>query len=137
MSKQTFILVSPRVRSNALDAIKSAPDRYMVTIAEPKRSLSQNARLWAMMSDIANAQPEGRQWTPEVWKVGLMALAGHQMRFHEALDGSGAFFPAGYRSSHLSVREMADLITIASEYGDRHGVEWSEVVRGGFMESVE
>lgn len=128
---QSFTLISPRVRSNAIEAVRSAPPNWIVTIKEPKRSLEQNARLWAMLADVANARPEGRQWTPEVWKCAFLHSLGHQVRFAEGLDGSGPF-PMGFSSSALNVKQMADLITVISEYGDRHSVQWSEVYKGGW-----
>lgn len=128
-----FVLISDRVRANAEHAIASAPDGYIVTIAEPKRNTAQNARMWAMLADVANARPEGRQWTPEVWKCAFLHSLGHQVRFAEGLDGSGPF-PMGFSSSALNVKQMADLITVISEYGDRHGVQWKEVEKSGFYE---
>lgn len=128
-----FRLISPRVRANAINAVSAAPDGWLVTIAEPKRNTDQNAKMWACLSDIANARPEGRQWTPETWKCAFLHSLGHQVRFAEGLDGSGPF-PMGFSSSALTVKQMADLITVIQEYGDRHGVEWSEVATGGFDE---
>ena len=133
MGTDRFILTSPRVRQNAIEAVRNAPQDYVVSVAPKKRSLEQNARLWAMLSDVANAKPEGRNWTPETWKCAFMHVLGHQVRFCEGLDGSGPF-PLGFHSSRLTVREMGDLITCISEYGDRHGVEWSETRRGGFLD---
>lgn len=78
-----------------------------------------------MLSDISRAKPEGRHWTPETWKCAFMHVLGHQVRFCEGLDGSGPF-PMGFRSSRLTVRQMADLITVIGEYGDRHGVVWTD-----------
>ena len=126
----SYVLINDRVRSNAIEAVRSAPPNWIVTIKEPKRSLEANAKMWAMLSDVANARPEGRQWTPEVWKCAFLHSLGHQVRFAEGLGGSGPF-PMGFSSSALNVKQMADLITVISEYGDRHGVEWSEVYKGG------
>lgn len=128
-----FILISPRVRQNAVNAVLEAPEGYVVTISEPKRSLEANAKLWAMLADVANAKPEGRQWTPETWKCAFLHSLGHQVRFAEGLDGSGPF-PMGFSSSKLTVRQMSDLITTIYEYGDRNGVVWTETYKGGFME---
>jgi hypothetical protein len=129
----SFTLISDRVRSNAIEAVRSAPPNWIVTIKEPKRSLEQNARLWAMLADVANARPEGRQWTPETWKSAFLHSLGHQVRFAEGLDGSGPF-PMGFSSSALNVKQMADLITVIQEYGDRHEVQWKEVEESGFYE---
>lgn len=128
-----FILINDRVRRNAMQAIAEAPDNFIVTITEAKRSTDQNAKMWAMLADVARAEPEGRKWTPETWKAAFMHYLGHQVAFCPGLDDCGPF-PMGFRSSHLTVRQMADLITCIAEYGDRHGVEWREVERGGFMD---
>jgi hypothetical protein len=135
MDKLTFCLVNHNVRLRACEAIMKAPDDYRVEIKPRTRSLDQNARLWAMLTDVANAKPEGRHWTPETWKAAFMHLLGHQVRFCEGLDGSGPF-PLGFRSSNLTVRQMSDLMECISEYGARHGVEWTDTVRGGFMEKA-
>ena len=125
---QTVILRGPAQRDLAARLIAVAPADAVVQVSEPKRNLDQNARLWAMLSDVSRAKPEGRKWTPEVWKAAFMHSLGHQCLFAEGLDGSGPF-PVGFRSSRLTVRQMADLITVVAEYGDRHGVKWSEVVQ--------
>ncbi len=124
MSKRTYVLHTPLIRENACRAIIKAEPGYVVTIAEPTRSSAQNSRMWAMLTDIADAQPEGRQWTPETWKSAFLHYLGHQVRFCEGLMGTGPF-PMGFHSSRLSVREMADLITCIQQYGDEHGVKWS------------
>lgn len=128
-----FVLISPRVRQNAVNAILEAPEGYTVTIAEPKRSLDQNAKLWTMLGDVARTKPEDRNWTAETWKAAFMHYLGHQVMFCEGLEGTGPF-PMGFRSSRLSVKQMADLITCVQEYGDRHGVKWTDTVKGGWHE---
>lgn len=128
-----FVIRDDRIRQNACDAIMAAEVGSVVSIAKPTRSNLQNARMWASLSDIANARPEGRQWTPETWKCAFLHSLGHQVRFAEGLDGSGPF-PIGFHSSTLTVGQMADLITVIQEYGDRHGVAWTETVKGGFLD---
>lgn len=126
MTGQTIILAGQPQRALAHSIINRAPDGYVVTVKEPKRNLDQNARMWAMLSDIARAKPEGRHWTTDAWKAAFMHALGWQCQFAEPLDGQGGPFPMGFRTSRLSVRQMADLITVIQEYGDRHGVTWSE-----------
>ena len=121
---QTVILATQKQRDLAKDLIDAAPDRGVVKISGPKRNLDQNARMWAMLSDISRATPDGRKHTPEVWKALFMHALGYETRFEMGLSGEP--FPIGFRSSRLSVRDMADLITFIAEYGDRHGVAWSD-----------
>lgn len=122
---QTVILRGVAQRGLAHKLVDAAPVDAVVTVKEATRNISQNARMWAMLSDVARAKPEGRMWPPETWKAAFMHSLGHQCLFAEGLDGSGPF-PVGFRTSRLSVKQMADLITVIAEYGDRHGVHWSE-----------
>ena len=125
MSGQTTILRGPDQRALAKRMIDAAPVGAVVNVREATRNREQNARMWAMLSDVSRAKPEGRQWVTEAWKAAFMQSLGHQCAFAEGLDGSGPF-PIGFRTSRLTVRQMADLITVIAEYGDRHGVQWSE-----------
>ena len=122
---QTVILRGLEQRALACALIQKAPADAVVTVKEATRNADQNAKLWAMLSDISRAKPEGRMWTPETWKAAFMHSLGHQVQFCEGLDNAGPF-PVGFRSSRLSKRQFADLITVVYEYGDRHGVRWSE-----------
>lgn len=131
--RQSFTLVNDRVRANAIEALRTAPDGYRVTVAPPNRSTDQNAKMWAMLNDVARAKPEGRNWLPETWKAAFMHSLGHQVMFAEGLDNSGPF-PVGFRTSRLTVKQMIDLITVIQEYGDRHNVEWRETKAGGYMD---
>lgn len=135
MSRRTIILVGPSQRDFARRSIDMAPVGAVVTIREAKRSTEQNDKMWAMLSDIASARPEGRQWSPETWKCAFMHALGHQIRFCEGLDGAGPF-PIGFRSSRLTVRQMADLIALIDEYGTRYGVVWSSGVSDAVYEKA-
>lgn len=131
--RKSFHLISPHIRANAIEAIRAAEFDAVVTVSPKRRSTYQNAKMWAMLSDVANAKPEGREWTPETWKAAFMHYLGHQIRFADGLDGSGPF-PVGFRTSGLSVKQMIDLITCIYKYGDDHGVVWTETEKCGFGE---
>ena len=117
-------LTDHRVRERAKDIIDAAPDGYVVRVSEPTRSLDQNAKMWAMLADVSVAIPDGRRHTPEDWKAIFMNAAGWEVQFVDGLDGRP--FPSGFKSSRMTVSNMADLITFIQAYGDEHGVAWSE-----------
>lgn len=121
---QTVILRGKSQREFAKALIDRAPTDAVVTVKEAKRSNDQNSKLWAMLSDISRAKPEGRCHTPEVWKALFMHACGHAVRFEHGLDGQP--FPVGFRSSRLTKAQMSDLIEFLYEYGSRHGVQWTE-----------
>lgn len=122
---QTVILHGNSQRSFAKTLIDRAPVDAVLTIRQATRSTDQNAKMWACLSDVSRAKPEGRSWTPETWKAAFMHVLGHQVQFCEGLDNAGPF-PLGFRSSRLTVSQMADLITCIHEYGARHGVKFSD-----------
>ncbi|GHE82387.1 hypothetical protein GCM10019059_44920 [Camelimonas fluminis] len=124
---QTVVLRSDYQRSLAKAIIDRAPVNAVVSVREAGRTNDQNALLWALLSDVSRAKPEGRHWTPETWKCAFMHALGHQVQFCEGLDGSGPF-PLGFRSSRLTVRQMVDLIDMIHAYGARHGVVFSDMV---------
>ncbi len=125
MTGQTVILRGQTQRDFARRLIDAAPRDAVVNIREATRTNDQNAKMHAMLSDVARAKPDGRHWTTDTWKAAFMHAAGHQVQFAEGLDGSGPF-PIGFRTSRLTVDQMGYLITFILEYGDRHGVQWLE-----------
>lgn len=124
MSGQTIILRGDIQRHLAKRLIDAAPADAVVNIHQAKRTLDQNAKMWAMLSDISRAKPEGRNATPEVWKALFMHACGHASQFEMGLNGQP--FPVGFRTSRLNKLEMAELIETIYEYGARHDVRWSE-----------
>ena len=103
MTGQTVILCGYSQRAFAKRLIDAAPKDAVVNIREKRRSVSQNDKMWAMLSDISRAQPDGRKHRPEVWKELFMHALGHQTQFEMGLDGQP--FPVGFRSSRLTVGE--------------------------------
>ncbi len=120
----TLRIITPKTRSRVAQEVMNIPDGFEVVIREPTRSLDSNARMWAMLTDISHACPDGRKHSPEVWKALFMHALQYEVRFEQGLNGEP--FPVGFRTSRLNKGQMADLITFISEYGDRHQVQWSE-----------
>ncbi len=103
-----------------------APAYSYLEIKPQKRTDDQNRKLWAMLGDVSRAKPQGRVHIPEVWKALFMAACGHQVAFEQGLDGRP--FPVGFRSSRLTKGQMMDLITFVQQWGDEHGVNWTNEV---------
>jgi hypothetical protein len=125
MTGQTLILRDQRIRDRAAHLCQIAPDNAVVNFRESTRSSEQNDKMWAMLSDVARAKPEGREYPAEIWKCLFMAECGHQCRFEPSLDGRGVV-PIGFKSSRLRKAEFSDLIEAIYAYGSEHGVIWSE-----------
>lgn len=119
----TVRLTGEAQRAYAKRLVDAAPDYAVVTIKKGDRTLEQNALMWALLTEISRAKPEGRCWPPETWKAAFMHSLGHQIAFADGLDGSGPF-PLGYRTSKLNKAQMSDLIETIYEYGARHEVKF-------------
>ena len=124
MRGQTVRLVGDSQRQFAHQLLDKAPANAVVNIREASRTSDQNAKMWAMISDVSRAKPEGRTHTSEIWKCLFMAACGHAVQFEIGLNGQP--FPIGFSSSRLNKEEMSMLIETIYEYGARHGVTWSE-----------
>jgi len=121
---QVVHLLGNYQRELAKKLIDKAPANAVVKISPEKRSDDQNAKMWAMLSDVSRAKPEERRHTPEVWKCLFMQACGHEVAFEQGLDGRP--FPIGFHSSKLTKAQMSDLIEFIYSYGAKHGVKWSD-----------
>lgn len=122
---QTIRLIGDAQRQLAHRLIDLAPAGAVVNIAEEKRTLDQSAKMWAMLSDISRAKPDGRKLQPDIWKSLFMASIGHKVRFEPDLDGEGVV-AIGYSTSRLNKAQMSNLIEAIYAYGAQHNVQWSE-----------
>lgn len=124
MRGQTVILRGDDQRQLAKRLIDAAPADAVVNVQEARRTLDQNARMWAMLSDISRAKPGGRVADPETWKALAMHACGFAVQFEIGLNGQP--FPTGYKSSRMTKAEMSMLIEWLFAYGAEVGVAWSD-----------
>jgi hypothetical protein len=122
MTRATLVLVSPEIRQKAARWAAKLPEGTRVDFKEPKRSLPQNARFWAMLTDVATQLKwHGLTLSTDDWKLIFLDALKRELRMVPNLDGSG-FVNLGRSSSDLSKGEMADLITLIEQFGANHGV---------------
>ena len=117
-------LIDTKARARAKHWVEIAASGVTVTFREPTRTTDQNAKLWAMINDIRQQKDKhGKDMRPDIWKAVFMRACEHEVTYATGLDGDP--FPVGFRSSHLSVSEMADLITFIIQWGGEVGIVWS------------
>lgn len=124
MSRHTIILRGAADRAAVVQYASAAPEGTRVDFKAAKRSVPQNDRMWAMLTEIARQKQHcGRKYTPDQWKVLFMHACGQSMEFVPTLDGQ-SFMPLGYRSSELSKDEMSALIDCIAAWGAQNGVRF-------------
>jgi len=118
-----YTLSHQTARDRAIEAIRNAPDGYVVTIKEPKRSLEANAALWAALTDISKQVDwYGNKLTKEEWKDVLSASLKRQ-KVVPSIDGG--FVVMGMSTSRMSKAELSDLLELIKMFGSNQGVKWS------------
>lgn len=76
------------------------------------------------VAHIRKGSGAGMGQKPDDWKAILMNACGWDVQFLEGLDGRP--FPIGFRSSHMTVKQMIDLIEYMQAFGDENGVIWKQ-----------
>lgn len=122
MSRALIVLHTQADRQKAAGWIAKAPPGTRVTFQAAKRTLPQNDRMWAMVTDVSQqAMHAGKRYTPDQWKLIFMHACGQEVQFIPSLDGS-TFIPWGGRSSELGKDEMSELIDFIAAWGAENGV---------------
>jgi hypothetical protein len=100
-----------------------AGHRMILEIRPINRSLEQNARLWAMLSDISfQVNWYGRHLTPHEWKHVFTA----SLKKQDVVPGiDGGFVVLGASTSKMTKAEMCDLQTLMEAFGAEQGVFFS------------
>lgn len=137
MNGQTFILrvdnARPRMKAawefacRFLELGEAAKIR--VEECKPRRTLEQNSKMWAMLTDIADQvqwQIDGKleYLKPEEWKDILTAGLRKHQRVAAGIDGG--FVILGDHTSGMTIGQMSEMIELCYAFGTEHGVAWSE-----------
>lgn len=90
-----------------------------------RRTLEQNALMWAMLGDIAKVVPwvidgVSRHIDAEDWKDIFTAALRHEMRVAQGINGGVVLL--GARTSRMTVAQMSDLIELMNAFCAERGI---------------
>jgi hypothetical protein len=126
MGRALLVLHNDAMRAKAIDWIRRAPRETRVEFKGPKRTIPQNDRMWAMLTDLSQQLLwHGQRLSTEDWKQVMLASLKQEMRIVPNIHGDG-FVQLGRSSSDLSKDEMTDLMTIIEAFAARYGVKMKE-----------
>ena len=126
MSRATLILTNRLTREKAKRWIDAAPLNTRLEFKASKRTLPQNDRMWAMLTDIAQQKPwHGVRLSPDDWKLIFLDALKRELRIVPNIDGTG-FVNLGRSSSDLSKQEMSDLMELIAAWAAQNGVVLAE-----------
>ena len=128
MTRAVVIIHTDADRAKAASWVRQAPRGTRIEFKRSKRSIPQNDRMWAMLTDVAQQLDwHGMKLTADDWKLMFLDGLRRELRVVPNLDGTG-FVNLGQSSSDLSKEEMSDLMELISEFGARHGVVFRDPV---------
>lgn len=138
--KQKFFIRNDNVRNNAKALIDQLPlpviedgdevtKPYVVEIKPMTRTLEQNAKLHAMLTDISQQLPfKGRWLSVEQWKmimVSAHAIAtGKEQELETGLEGE--LINLRESTAGMGVKRLASLIEYLTAYGVENGVHFND-----------
>jgi hypothetical protein len=126
MSRAMIIVRNDTDRQRAASWAMNSPPGCRIEFKESKRTIPQNSRLWAMLSEIASKVTwppggNGIRLTPDDYKLIFLDALKREVRMVPNLDGNG-FVNLGRSSSDLSKAEMGDLFTLIEMFAAKHDV---------------
>ncbi len=132
--KQTLHLWGSADRATAAKACHAAPKGWTCTLAPPKRSLPQNDRLHAMLTDILRSKYEhyGRKMDMDDLKTLFVSAwqleTGRGSYIVRGLDGDG-LVQLRRPTSKMKVDELGELMTIVERFCAERGITLREPKR--------
>lgn len=98
----------------------------VVSVSEDRltRTTAQNARLWAMLADVAGQVVwHGQCLSSEEWKDVFTAALKRQ-RVAPGIDGG--FVVMGTSTRRMTIAQMSELMELIAAFGADHGVRFTE-----------
>jgi hypothetical protein len=107
----------------AIKAAIMAGHRMTVEVKSETRTLPQNARLWAMLTDVSKqVNWYGRKLSEEEWKHVFTASLAKQ----DVVPGiDGGFVVLGKSTSKMTKPEMSELQQLIEAFGAQQGVRFT------------
>lgn len=148
MSKEKVYRLRPDNYQRALqhagqllaDQFGAGREALELALREPKRSLDQNAKLWAVLDDVACQctlliNGEKAMATREEWKDVFTAALKQESRIAMGIDGGVVML--GHSTSKMRKAEFSELIELIHAYGAENGVHWSDKAQAVYAEFRE
>lgn len=131
MPGPTIILSGLVRREQACRLVNAAPIGSVIEIKPPARTIPQNSRLHAMITDVARQVEwpigSGTKRTVEAWKdifTAALRSANHGLDVVPGLNGG--FVLLGMHTSRMTKSEVGDLMLIVEAFGAQHGVTFHD-----------
>jgi len=122
MSRALITINGSADRARAMKLLNTVPTGTRIEFKAAKRSLPQNDRLWACLTEISRqVEWHGVKLPPNDWKLIFLDALKRELRLVRNLDGNG-FVNLGRSSSELSKQEFSDLLELINAFAAERGI---------------
>ena len=128
IDRRMFVLTTREKRHGLARIVAELPKWSRIEIKGPKRTLPQNDKMWAMLTEISEqAMWAGKKRSTADWKDLLTAAVKVAAGGVEVVPGlEGGIMVLGLHTSDLSASEMGDLISYMEAKGVELGVNFDD-----------
>lgn len=125
MGRALITIRADQDRSRAASWVARAPVGTRIEFRASQRSIPQNDRLWASLTDIATqVEWHGQRLTPDDWKD-MFTASLRKARVVPGID-PGSFVLLGLHTSKMTKEELSNLLELIYAFGAEHGVVFHE-----------
>lgn len=128
MGRALVVIRSEADRTTVLTWATKAPVGTRVTFQRSKRTLPQNDKLWACLTDVSQqVEWYGQKLSPDDWKD-MFTASLRKARVVPGID-PGSFVLLGLHTSDMDKGELSDLIELIHAFGLERGVVFQDAAQ--------
>jgi len=125
MARALIVVSGDADRRKAANWATKAPMGTRIEFKAARRSLDQNALMWARLTQIAQAVVwYGQKLSADDWKD-VFSASLRKARVVPGID-AGSFVPLGMRTSDMSKDEMTALLDLIDAFAAERGIKFNE-----------
>jgi hypothetical protein len=136
MDRRLYVLTTRERRATVASIVAKLEKGWRVEVKPPARTLPQNDRLWATLTDVSEQhRHNGIALSPADWRLVFLdaywRARGEELRLVPNLDGTGFVPLSGRSTSDLTVPEMTEFLEMVYAFGAERGVVFHDGHEGG------
>lgn len=125
MARALIVVSGDADRRKAANWATKAPMGTRIEFKAARRSLDQNALMWARLTQIAQTVVwYGQKLSADDWKD-VFSASLRKARVVPGID-AGSFVPLGMRTSDMSKDEMTALLDLIDAFAAERGIKFNE-----------
>ena len=124
MGRALVVITNAFSREKLIHWVRKAPIGARFEVKSSKRTLPQNDRMWAMLTDVSEQTDwHGIKLSTDDWKLLFMSGLNREVRIVPNLDGTG-FVNLGTKSSDLGKDEIGELMDLIEHFGAQRNIQF-------------